>query len=113
MDKTVIVEDCFKAGLLAEHAAVAATRMLGLVLAIVRNILEASDAAQAACVPEPMVRDVVNFAAFVITSGAPDLFAASKDLHTSMIVRGTLSLFSSCTFPKFWAQISEFSGQLG
>lgn len=87
MDKTIIVEDCLKAALLTEGPAVTATRMLSLVLLIVRNILEAADAKQASAVPEPMVRDVVNYAAFVITSGAPDLFAASKDLHTSMIVR--------------------------
>lgn len=87
MDKTIIVEDCLKAALLVEGPAVAATRMLGLVLTIVRKLLEGSDARQVAAVPEPMVRDVVNYAAFVITSGAPDLFAASKDLHASMSVR--------------------------
>lgn len=90
MDKMIIVEDCQKSALLTEGSAVAATRMLGLVLLVVRNILEASDSQQAASVPEPMVRDVVNYASFVITSGAPDLFAASKDLHTSMLVRQLL-----------------------
>lgn len=87
MDKTIIVEDCQKTSLLTEGSTVTATRMLGLVLLIVRNILDSSDEQQAAAVPEPMVRDVVNYAAFVITSGAPDLFAASRDLHTSMMVR--------------------------
>lgn len=87
-DQVILVEDCQRAALLREGPAVAATRLLGLVLGVVHAALaEGAAEEEAAAVPEPMVRDVLVFAEYVIARGAPDLFAASQNLHPSMLVR--------------------------
>jgi hypothetical protein len=86
-----VAEDCQMSALLMERPAATATRMLTLVLGVVNAAVAQRDEDArrrlASLVPEAMIRSVVNFAAFVITSGAPDLFAASKSLHSTMAVR--------------------------
>eukprot|EP00892_Ulva_mutabilis_P008582 jgi/Ulvmu1/6096/UM027_0074.1 len=85
-DQVLLVEDCQRAALLREGPAVAATRLLGLVLGVVHAALApGASPEEAAAVPEPMVRDVLIFAGYVIFRGAPDLFAASQNLHPSML----------------------------
>lgn len=104
-DQVILVEDCQRAALLREGPAVAATRLLGLALGVVHAALvEGAAAEEAAAVPEPMVRDVLIFAGYVITRGAPDLFAASKNLHPSMLVRtptlrADVRCIRCCTWP--------------
>lgn len=96
-DQVILVEDCQRAALLREGPAVAATRLLGLALGVVHAALaEGAAAEEAAAVPEPMVRDVLIFAGYVITRGAPDLFAASKNLHPSMLVRPPTPARADC-----------------
>jgi Ubiquitin elongating factor core len=94
-------EDCEMAALLMERPAATATRMLTLVLGVVHAAVAQEDETArrraAALVPEAMVRSVVNFATFVITSGAPDLFAASKHLHSTMTVRAFRFPYGNCS----------------
>lgn len=102
-DRVILVEDCQRAALLREGPAVATTRLLGLVLGIVHAALApGASAEEAAAVPEPMIRDVLIFAGYVIFRGAPDLFAASHNLHPSMLVRPAAAAVHAWNMLPLW-----------